>query len=121
MPREGYREFRERFLPSDRSRRGQRYKLDVMKSKIGPTLVLAFFLALQAILLLVMAFVPFGFDRPSSWGLDFGHLLMFGGAYTFMLVVGLIVAAIQKNKAELLGQLVGPLLAGVLGLLAQGR
>lgn len=66
-------------------------------------------IALQAILLAVMIFVPFGFDHPSSWGLDFGHLMYGLGLYTLALILGIIFAIRLRKRILALVQ-VGPLI-----------
>jgi drug/metabolite transporter (DMT)-like permease len=38
--------------------------------------VMTMALVFQALCVLVACLVPFGFDHPSSWGLDFGHYLL---------------------------------------------
>jgi hypothetical protein len=49
-------------------------------------------LAVQVVCGLVGVLVPFGFDHPSSWGLDFGHLLLLGALYLVALLAGLALA-----------------------------
>jgi hypothetical protein len=49
-------------------------------------------LAAQVALLLAAVLLPFGFDRPSGLGLDFGHLLVLLALYTLVWVRGLWLA-----------------------------
>ena len=90
------------------------------KWKITPGLMFA--LWVQPACLLVILFVPFGFDKPSSWGLDFGHLLIVAGAYILSLLCGVVNAGIQKRWNLLAVQLmalvvaVGLVFGGLTGL-----
>lgn len=56
-------------------------------------------LALQWLLFLVVAFVPFGFDHPNRFGLDFGDLMAVV-AFWAILTLGGIVAMLVKGKPE---------------------
>lgn len=49
-------------------------------------------LGVQVALLLAAVLLPFGFDRPSRLGLDFGHLLVLLGVYALVWVSGLVLA-----------------------------
>jgi hypothetical protein len=76
------------------------------------------FLAAQALLIVVVLCVPFGFDHPSALGLDFGHLLLVAALYALLLIAGL-AAAIQRREWRLLWtQVLAPCV--VLGLGAAG-
>lgn len=56
-------------------------------------------ICVQAALLLFAAVAPFGFDKPSSWGLDFGHFLLLASVFGILALVGLIGAlALRKWK-----------------------
>lgn len=61
-------------------------------------------LYVQAALLLFVAVAPFGFDRPSSWGLDIGHFLLLAAMFCGLALIGLIGAIAQKNWKWLLVQ-----------------
>ena len=74
--------------------------------------------ALQVICGLVGVLVPFGFDHPSSWGLDFGHLLLLGALYLVALLAGLALAVHLRRWGLLLGQLA--LLAALTWLVTSG-
>lgn len=65
-------------------------------------------------LLLVVLFVPFGFDHPSPWGLDFGHLLIVLALCALALLGGLIAASSRKKWSLL--QVVAPIVMFVLGV-----
>jgi hypothetical protein len=76
-----------------RSFRGQpkpSAKREDMKLVVGSLVVQA---AAGAIALCL----PFGFDHPSSLGLDFGHFLLLLAAYVVALLVG-VVAAFMRRK-----------------------
>ena len=57
-------------------------------------------LVVQAVAILVAWLVPFGFDKPSSWGLDFGHLLLVVALYGTAFIAG-IVAAVMRNRLRI--------------------
>jgi hypothetical protein len=86
----------------------------MVSGKTGTSVFLILCLGIQAILLLIMTFVPAGLDRRSSWGLALEHSLLFGAVYLLALVGGVSEAALLKNRAAFRGQLVAPLLAAVL-------
>ena len=66
-------------------------------------------LVVQAVALLVAWLVPFGFDKPSSWGLDFGHFLLVAALYGTALIAGIVAVAIRKSWKILLLQIAIPL------------
>ncbi|HEX5052042.1 MAG TPA: hypothetical protein VFZ65_09740 [Planctomycetota bacterium] len=74
--------------------------------------------AMQVLAAAIGAFVPFGFDRPSELGLDFGHLLVLMVVYGTALLLGLLVAAVQRRWAVALLQLA---LAAATCWLAMGK
>lgn len=53
----------------------------------------------QAAAIAVAFFVPFGFDKPSSLGLDFGHLLLLLGFYALSLLFGVVIACCDRKFA----------------------
>ena len=53
---------------------------------------LAFLIALQVAALLAPVVLPFGFDHPSSLGLDIDDALLVAAFYVVVLVLGLIFA-----------------------------
>jgi hypothetical protein len=71
--------------------------------------VLEVLFALQVLCALVAALVPFGFDHPSSWGLDFGHLLLLAALYAVALLSGLMLAAKLRRWRVLAGELALPI------------
>jgi hypothetical protein len=83
---------------------------------------LEWLLAGQGLFVLVALFVPFGFDHPSSLGLDFGHFLLVLALYLILLVGGLIAAVKRRNWLLLGLQIATPCVifglavAGVLSL-----
>jgi len=50
---------------------------------------------LQAILVVIMLFVPFGLDQNSSWGLNYGHFFLILAIYIVTLLVGLIETVVD--------------------------
>jgi hypothetical protein len=48
--------------------------------------------AVQFIFLLILAFVPFGFDKPSAFGLDLDHFLFFVFLYCITTAIGVAIA-----------------------------
>lgn len=83
---------------------------------------LALLLAFQIVALLAAAFVPFGFDHPSSWGLDFEHFLGLAALYMAAWLYGLTLSVSLRRWRILAVQLVLPVsfaalaLTGVLGV-----
>lgn len=77
-------------------------------------------MALQALCVVISVVVPFGFDKPSSWGLDFEDLLLLGAFYGILLLIGFVLAASQRRWDALVPQLAGPLVAYLL-MIATGR
>jgi hypothetical protein len=73
---------------------------------------------LQVIAGLVGVLVPFGFDHPSSWGLDFGHLLLLAALYLVALLAGMALAVKLRRYGILVGQLA--LLAALTWLVMSG-
>ena len=61
--------------------------------------------ALQVICGLVGVLVPFGFDKPSRYGLDYGHLLLLAGLYLVALLAGLSLAVKRRRWKVLTGEL----------------
>ena len=80
------------------------------KPRTGIPAILKTALVIQIVLLGVMIFVPFGFDHASSWGLDFGHLILAAGSYVAALLVGLVVAGLRKRWLLLAVQILVPTL-----------
>src|SRR5687768_12929154 len=74
-----------------------------------PSLRLSIALLAQAILLLMLVCLPFGFDHPSSLGLDFEDFLWMGGAYGCSLVAGLVLAVLERKWNWLVIQVTIPL------------
>lgn len=72
------------------------------------------FVQLGCILFLVIA--PFGFDKPSSWGLDFGHLLLVGALYGITFLWGVVLSAIKRHWSLLGAQIVAFVLVVALWL-----
>ena len=67
-------------------------------------------MAVQGFCILVVAFVPIGFDNPSSAGLDFGHLLLLLLGAGLSWLAGSIAAAALKRWGLLSLQLSTPVL-----------
>lgn len=76
----------------------------------------------QVATLLVVALVPFGFDRPSSLWLDFGHLLGLAALYLAAWLYGVALSVALRRWRVLAGQIALPAsfaalaLTGVLGV-----
>jgi hypothetical protein len=77
---------------------------------------LGFALALEVGALLVALFVPFGFDHPSSWGLDFGHFLMLGAVFAAAWLYGLYLSIRLRLWLVLAGQVMVPVAFVVLAI-----
>jgi hypothetical protein len=69
-------------------------------------------LVAQLISILLLAFLPFGFDQPSRLGLDFEHFLLLLGLYACALLPGLVLAGVKKQWPWIWVQLFGPLIGG---------
>jgi hypothetical protein len=54
-------------------------------------------LAVQACMVGVMTFVPFGFDHRSSWGLDFDHFVCLAFFCVLALALGSVLCAIGRR------------------------
>ncbi|NOT31627.1 MAG: hypothetical protein HOP15_14365 [Planctomycetes bacterium] len=67
-------------------------------------------LLFQLAALAVALFVPFGFDRPSALGLDFGHLLVLAALYGVAAILGVLAAVGQRRWLALVFQLALPVL-----------
>ena len=51
--------------------------------------------------------LPFGFDRPSSLGLDYSHFLVLFGLFCLVSLLGLVATVSQKAWGGLIVVLVG--------------
>ena len=63
-------------------------------------------IALQAVSVTAIIFLPFGFDHPSSLGLDFDHLVIALGVYAAAFLTGLILSVAQRRWIFLAIQLI---------------
>lgn len=76
----------------------------------------------QVLALFVVAFVPFGFDHPSRFGLDFEHFLGLAALYLVAWIWGVALSVSLRRRWLLVGQIVLPAsfaalaLTGVLGV-----
>lgn len=59
--------------------------------------VLYSLLVVQLLCIVAVLFVPFGFDHPSSWGLDFGHFLLVAGVHCMALFAGFVAACVLRR------------------------
>ena len=62
----------------------------------------------------VLLLVPVGFDHPSSWGLDFDHLLLMGLLFAFFTLIAVLCAIAEKSVIGFLiaaAPVYGPFLA----------
>lgn len=78
--------------------------------------MLALLMCLQVACVLIACFVPFGFDHPSSWGLDFGHLLLLAALYMALLLTGLSLAVRRRRWLFVVAELALPGVYAWLGL-----
>ena len=62
-------------------------------------------LIFQGLAIAVTFLVPFGFDHPSSLGLDFGHFLLLLFVYALALLVGVIVTGVYHRNSLAVGQI----------------
>ena len=69
---------------------------------------------LQMAVVLAAVLVPVGFDKPSSLGLDFGHLLLLGVLYVGAWLYGLGLSIVLRRWILLVGQLMLPAALAVL-------
>ena len=68
-------------------------------------------LVFQAIAIAPAFFIPFGFDHPSSLGLDFGHFLLLLITYAIALAAGIVAACAAGRFLCGLAQLVAACVA----------
>jgi hypothetical protein len=62
----------------------------IRRSKMRPVLIGS--IVFQGFAVAIALFLPFGFDHPSSLGLDFGHFLLVLSLYAVALIVGVVIA-----------------------------
>jgi hypothetical protein len=62
-------------------------------------------LIVQAVAVLVFFLIPFGFDKRSSWGLDYDHLMTLLLIYGVALINGTIGAVIARRPYLAVAQL----------------
>lgn len=67
-------------------------------------------IAIQLIAIGVVLVAPFGFDHPSSRGLQFGWLMLWFAVYSMAVFVGVIWSAKERRWVALVAQLVPGLL-----------
>ena len=77
-----------------------------------PSLILGISLCLQALAVAAVLCLPFGFDHPSSWGLDFGHYMFIHLVYFVALVIGMITSIMDQRWVLLAIQLAVVLVGG---------
>ncbi|HVJ69486.1 MAG TPA: hypothetical protein VM510_16030 [Caulifigura sp.] len=53
----------------------------------------------QILIIATLLFVPFGFDHPSKYGLDFDHFIAFAAVFG-LVTVGQIAMAIIRRRAR---------------------
>jgi hypothetical protein len=73
-------------------------------------------LMVQLLVLTVLMTVPFGFDHPSSWGLDYSHLLI-GILFYCLAVASGVFASVVRKQWWLLGLQTGIALIAALAFL----
>jgi hypothetical protein len=84
-----------------------------MRSKANSLLVGS--IVFQTVLVAMALFLPFGFDRPSSIGLDYGHFLLLLSLYVVALVVGVIATFSTRRYLLAISQLSVPVVITWLG------
>ena len=67
----------------------------------------------QVVLVCVMRFVPFGFDHPSSLGLDFGHFLIVSALFCLSTIVTIGFAIRERSATGILASLAVCTLLGI--------
>jgi hypothetical protein len=72
-------------------------------------------LVFQAAAITLAFCLPFGFDHPSSLGLDFGHFLLLLVAYVIALLIGVIAAHVRRKYMLAFIQLATPCVIAILG------
>jgi hypothetical protein len=82
------------------------------------SLALRALIAAQALVLGALVFLPVGFDKPTSLGLDFGHALAGIALYYVLLLAGVAVAVRRAKWGHLALQLAAP--CALIGLVAAG-
>ncbi len=73
--------------------------------KIATIIAMVFQVVAAAVALLI----PFGFDHPSSLGLDFDHFLWVLVAYSLALLIGVVASSVSKLWGALIMQLLIPI------------
>lgn len=68
-------------------------------------IVLVISLVLQGVAILIALFVPFGFDHPSSLGLDFDHFIILFAIHSIVLIIGIVAAMVSQRFGLAFGQL----------------
>ncbi len=74
------------------------------KQRVGIWIGLGCCIAVQSLLLLILAIAPFGFDHPSSWGFDFEHLIASIVGYGIALMAGVAFSFSVKSSKALIAQ-----------------
>jgi len=69
------------------------------------------FIVVQIVAIVAAVCLPFGFDKRSSLGLDFEHLMLVAGVYTLACILGCAFAAALRKWMLLLVQIGGALMA----------
>ena len=72
-------------------------------------------LVVQAVAIALALCMPFGFDHPSSLGLDFGHFLLLLSVYVIALLVGVIAAFMRRKFLLAFLQIAIPFGIAILG------
>jgi hypothetical protein len=90
---------------------GMRYFL----SRLGRHPFLTGSIVCQGIAITIALSLPFGFDHPSSLGLDFGHFLLILSLYAIALAVGVVIAFATRRFLLAFVQLAVPVVIVFLG------
>jgi ABC-type Fe3+-siderophore transport system permease subunit len=76
------------------------------KRRTTALFVMVIAILIQFVMMALIRLLPFGFDHPSSLGLDFGHLIMCGCGYVVALLVGAVASIVARQWPILMLQFV---------------
>ena len=76
------------------------------KGRTTAIIVMVIAILIQVVMMGLLKFLPFGFDHPSSLGLDFGHMIMIGCVYGLALMVGAVASIAARLWPILMLQIV---------------
>jgi hypothetical protein len=77
----------------------------------NPSKAVRWVVAIQWCLAIFLIIAPFGFDHPSSWGLDFDDLIRLLGILAALSLVAMILAVMNKDWSALAACLIAPIVS----------